>query len=489
MWSRRDQLQAYQFLRRRLVSAVLLGDANHPESPSRRSVMSTVTGVVVTLLLLAGIGIWGAVTQSTAADWRTAGQVIVEKDNYALFVLGDQDQGQVRLHPALNYASALLFLGRPGPIVTLPRSALADAPMGRPVGIPGAPQTLPAATALLVGPWTACARTSTGVAGRVDLSVNLSLGQAETGQELPADGALLVQDAGPAGSTYLVTEGRRFAVASLEVARILGFTATPLPVGTAWINSLPAGPPLHFLTEPTDGEGAVVGGISIRTGQVITVSDPGRAPEFFVYRADGLSRVSETEARLITINPTTRDRSPILTRTQAAALKQSPQRLDRPDVGYPDRVPSIVQLNPGPVALCATAPPDPAQSQVMRITVRATVPPQGTPTGAQPLATHLADDVTVPANRGAVAVTWHGDGRTSQTTYLVADDGRRYLIPSAKELGILGYAGHGLAMVSDSLMAMLPQGPALDQEAARAEAEWSAVASPRATQPSAEPTP
>ncbi len=40
MWSRRDQLQAYQFLRRRLVSAVLVGDANHPESPSKRSMMT-----------------------------------------------------------------------------------------------------------------------------------------------------------------------------------------------------------------------------------------------------------------------------------------------------------------------------------------------------------------------------------------------------------------------------------------------------------------
>ena len=30
MWTERDQIQAYQFLRRRLVSALTVADANHP---------------------------------------------------------------------------------------------------------------------------------------------------------------------------------------------------------------------------------------------------------------------------------------------------------------------------------------------------------------------------------------------------------------------------------------------------------------------------
>jgi type VII secretion protein EccB len=474
MWSRRDQLQAYQFLRRRLVSAVLLGDANHPESPSRRSVMSTITGMVVTLLLLAGIGIWGAVTQSSAVSWQTAGQVIAEKDNYSLYVL----DGQSRLHPALNYTSALLFLGRQAPIVTLPRSALVGAPMGRPIGIVGAPQALPAATALVDGPWTVCARTSTGVAGRVTPSVNVSLGQPATGVGLQDGDALMVQDAGAAAATYLVTQGRRFAIASPDVARILGFTGPAVPVGTAWINSLPAGPTLRYLTEPTGPDGPVVAGTAIRTGQVITVSDPGRPTDYFVYRADGLAQITETEARLIDDNPTAEVRSRPLTRAQEVSLKASPRQQNRTDVGFPDRVPSIARLTPGPVAVCATAPTDPGHTQVMTVTLRPW-PELGTPTGAAPMSPHLADDVSVPSNRGAVVATWQGDGRPSRTTYLVTDDGRRYLIPTVKELGILGYGGRGPAAVPDNLVAMLPQGPTLEQSAALV--ELSAVPSPSPT--------
>lgn len=481
MWSRRDQLQAYQFLRRRLVSAVLLGDANHPESPSRRSVMSTVTGMVVTLLLLAGIGIWAAVTQASAVSWQTAGQVIVEKENYSLYVL----DGQARLHPALNYTSALLFLGRQGTIVTVPRSNLADAPMGRPIGIVGAPQALPAATALLDGPWTACARTSTGIAGRVTASVNLSLGRPETGEPLKDGDGIMVQDAGPSAAAYLVTQGRRFAIASPDVARILGFTGPAVPVATAWINSLPAGPTLDYLTEPTGPDGPVVASTAIRTGQVITVSDPGRPTEYFVYRVDGLSKITETEARLIDNNPTTVTPSRALTRAQEVLLKVSPRQQTRTDVGYPDRVPSIARLTPGPVALCATAPIDPRHTQVMTVTLRP-VPDPGTPTGAAPLSPHLADDVTVPSNRGAVVTTWQGDGRPSGTTYLVTDDGRRYLLPTVKEVGILGYGTRVATAVPNSMIDMLPQGPVLEQRAAQV--EWSTLPSPSPT-PATQRTP
>ena len=55
MWTQRDQLQAYQFLRRRLVSALQVGDANHPVSPSRRVAISSVIGAALTILAVAAL--------------------------------------------------------------------------------------------------------------------------------------------------------------------------------------------------------------------------------------------------------------------------------------------------------------------------------------------------------------------------------------------------------------------------------------------------
>ncbi|MBF9130775.1 type VII secretion protein EccB [Plantactinospora sp. S1510] len=44
MWTQRDLIQAYQFLRRRLVSALASADADHPVSPSGRLLLGTALG-------------------------------------------------------------------------------------------------------------------------------------------------------------------------------------------------------------------------------------------------------------------------------------------------------------------------------------------------------------------------------------------------------------------------------------------------------------
>jgi ESX secretion system ATPase EccB len=61
MWTQRDQLQAHRFLRRRMVSALLTGDANHPAPPARRVVLCYVAGLICALLVIAGFVIYGYV--------------------------------------------------------------------------------------------------------------------------------------------------------------------------------------------------------------------------------------------------------------------------------------------------------------------------------------------------------------------------------------------------------------------------------------------
>jgi len=59
MWTTKDQVQAYEFLRRRHVSALLTADANHPTSPSRRLVLGYLVGIACMVLAVTGFAIYG----------------------------------------------------------------------------------------------------------------------------------------------------------------------------------------------------------------------------------------------------------------------------------------------------------------------------------------------------------------------------------------------------------------------------------------------
>ncbi|HZM74263.1 MAG TPA: type VII secretion protein EccB [Candidatus Limnocylindrales bacterium] len=52
MWTQRDQLQAYQFMRRRMVTALQAGDANLRQPPNRRVLLCFAIGALCALLII-----------------------------------------------------------------------------------------------------------------------------------------------------------------------------------------------------------------------------------------------------------------------------------------------------------------------------------------------------------------------------------------------------------------------------------------------------
>jgi Type VII secretion system ESX-1, transport TM domain B len=153
MWTQRDQLQAYRFLRRRAVSALRFGDANSAVAPSRRVGLGTVVGVLCAVVAAGAVGGYGFLRPS-GGGWRKPGQVVIEKETGAAFVLGSDGV----LHPMLNYTSARLLAGGSAVTTALSARALAGAPRGLPLGIPGAPASLPAAGAPVGAGWAVCAQ-------------------------------------------------------------------------------------------------------------------------------------------------------------------------------------------------------------------------------------------------------------------------------------------------------------------------------------------
>ncbi|EWM19086.1 type VII secretion protein EccB [Kutzneria sp. 744] len=268
MQSRRDQVQAYFFVVGRLVAGLMHGKPDVPEHPNKRFNGGIFLGLLLAGLLVACFGIFGMLFPGGDNSWRVPGTVVLVKDSGVRYVYTD---GQLR--PALNLASAFLAAGDSTKMVTVGRGSLTGVPVGAPIGIPGAPDGLPALDQLNATPWTVCAKPADPQAVASSPTVTLRLDQAG-GTPTPADQGLLVST--PDGVDYLVWRGSRFDIADPTVLEAMGYNAVPpLRVSPAWLNVLPAGRDLKAPTIAGLGRaGPVVGGKTGHIGQLYELRNP-----------------------------------------------------------------------------------------------------------------------------------------------------------------------------------------------------------------------
>ena len=86
MASRRDQLQAYQFMTQRVLSAFVMRETDPAQSPLRRGVGAVFAGLMIAVMVGAGFGVVGIVTKTGSNNWRTDGAVVIEKETGASFL-------------------------------------------------------------------------------------------------------------------------------------------------------------------------------------------------------------------------------------------------------------------------------------------------------------------------------------------------------------------------------------------------------------------
>ncbi|HEU5475333.1 MAG TPA: type VII secretion protein EccB [Actinophytocola sp.] len=454
MWTQKDQIQAYQFLRRRLVSALVSADANHPVSPSKRLLLGTGIGLAVALIVSAVFGIIGLLTPSRAEEWRQGGQVIMEKETGARFILG-QDGA---LHPVLNYASARLLAGGDGgKTVTVPAKTLRDVPRGAGAGIVGAPDSLPQNDRLRAGPWTSCTRLSADrPAGDEPISTVL-LGQEFAGPPLPDGAAILARLR--SGERFVITGGHRHRLADDRAVVALGYaSADSVTVAPTWLNTIPAGRDLATIDVQRSGApGPAVGRAATRIGQVLVSG----AEEFYLVRGDGLAVISGTEAALVLGSPASvaayPDARPRPIPLPAADIAAAPRSAERAD-GYPRRRPEPVGVQPT-TTLCATG---------ARITIGTGLPlPSGAKPHSVPQSAGAAAEVYVPGGAGAVVAEEPAPGAASGTTYLITDTGQKYPLSGDEAIKALGYGRVSRPGVPAAVLALFPTGPTLDPAQAR----------------------
>lgn len=467
MQTRRDQLQAYRFQNRRALAALVTGHPNVLEPPMRRLTVTTISGVMIAILIAVGFGLVALIKPSPGDSWRNPGTIIVENQSGARYVLIDGV-----LHPVLNYPSAVLAVGmrQNATVAHVDQSTLAGVKRGPTIGIPQLPDSLPPADGLVTAPWTVCSRlrAASGSSSSLTARVTLIAGSDARAASLPAGAAALVQAVGDS-SWYLLTGGTRHEIASNAALAALGLgNVTPLAVGHAFLDAIPAGQPLQAPKIRDAGTTADyrVGNQRVTVGQLLQTGPT----QFTVVLADGVSAVTPVEADLLQtlrIGPGRSTLPPVRTTTAAALDAGTSKRQWQHDVlpqvnELPPTVPPVPALADQRGGLCAvyrSGAADPTfavpASQLPTFQSTAT-------TESATSARGKADAVVLPPGGGAIVRSANG----AQPVYLVAYPGKKYAATSLSVLKALGYAGVHPTPLPDQLLSLMTPGPPLDPAAA-----------------------
>ncbi|MEU8510973.1 type VII secretion protein EccB [Kitasatospora sp. NPDC048722] len=438
MQTRRDHLQAYRFAMARLATALVRGDVGRGEGPTGRATLATVLGAGVVVLLCVGFAVYGLIAPVADTRWRNPGSIIVEQQTGNRYLLLD---GQLR--PVRNYASALLLGGRSNAVHTVSGAELGTTPHGAPVGIPGAPDSLPAPAGLLPGPWTWCLRP--------DLVNGQLLDLAPDGQTaaFPEDRQVLL--AAPDGSHWLLWRGVRYPVPSDAALIALGLDGDrPVPAPQNWLGALPTGAPLAAAVPDAGKPAGRVAGHEVTVGQLFRTATGG-VQHSYVMTDAGVAPASATAAALLAARPG----APAVLTVGATDIAAAPVS---PDQSLLTALPDVLGapgLDAGAQTACLRQ-----RADGTRLTSQLVVESGQAATGTR--------TVLVPPTRGMLAVDLEQLARQNGNaqTFLVTDQGIAYPLGDSRAGTALGITGAPATALPEDLLKLLGHGPTLTARAA-----------------------
>ncbi|MFC0598608.1 type VII secretion protein EccB [Streptomyces palmae] len=323
MASRRDELNAYTFAKRRTVTAFLQPSATNTEEGPPRPIRAVLPGLIVGALVLAGFGAWGMIDPTAPKGWDEPGaHVIVGSASTTRYVVLVTD-GKKQLHPVLNLASAKLLLEpSKSSVVTVKESAIdnGDIPRGPTVGIPYAPDRMPSAEeAGKKKKWAVCEQpggNNKTTQKAVFLFADREVGKVQGKERLRGSQVLYVQ--GKHDDRYLVDPyGSRYRIGgtgrnkpdgaeyNLLLRTLFADGAKPQSVTDDWLNTLREGTDVQFPQVPgTIGADAGLPalGKANKVGMVL-VAAAGTSTQHYVVLPHKVARVSDFVAELLLSSP------------------------------------------------------------------------------------------------------------------------------------------------------------------------------------------
>ncbi|WP_069170386.1 type VII secretion protein EccB [Streptomyces griseus] len=324
MASRRDELNAYTFAKKRTVAAFLQPSPTGTEEGAPRPLRAVVPSLVVGALIMAGFGAWGMFKPTAPKDWDKPGtKVIVGKKSTTRYVVLSTGKGKDRktlLHPVLNLASARLLLTPQQFDVVQVGDDILDAgkpPRGPILGIPYAPDRLPEAKdAGTAKRWAVCVQPGgkgNSVQKAAFVFAERDNALTEGGKQLSGGQVLYVQ--GQDEARYLVdASGTKYRIDESatddgHLTNALVGSRRPQPVTDDWLATLHEGSPLVFPRIPgTVGAPAhIEGQLSAEENKVGMVlrTRTGEGTAFYVVLEGTVQPVSEFTAWLLINSPQT----------------------------------------------------------------------------------------------------------------------------------------------------------------------------------------
>ncbi|MDQ1048989.1 type VII secretion protein EccB [Streptomyces sp. V4I2] len=313
MASRRDQLNAYTFAKRRMLAAFLQSSPDGSEEGAPRPLRSVLPGIIVGVIVIAVFGAWGMFKPTAPKGWNTPNaKVIIASDSTTRYVVLKTGT-QVQLHPVLNMASAKLLLNEgKGEVVTVAESVLDNGkiPHGVTIGIPYAPDRLPSASeAGSDKRWVVCERPSAGGESIQKAALVLASRdmKATEGKGEKLAGGQLLYVADPNGNRYVVDAGGRAypidKTDELLLRAVVGSGREPQKVSKEWLATLHTGDAISFPEIP-DQPGTAAGApgqldeTTNRVGMVLKASDL-NSDQYYVVLPGRVAPISAFVAQLL----------------------------------------------------------------------------------------------------------------------------------------------------------------------------------------------
>ncbi|WP_030693275.1 type VII secretion protein EccB [Streptomyces globisporus] len=325
MASRRDELNAYTFAKKRTVAAFLQPSPSGTEEGAPKPLRAVIPGLIVSALVVAGFGAWGMFKPTAPKGWDTPGtRVIVGKQSTTRYVVLETGKGKDKktlLHPVLNLASARLLLNPDQfQVIQVDDKKLDEGkpPRGPILGIPYAPDRLPVAEdAGTEKRWAVCEQPGGGKGASVQKATFLlakrDAGRTEGAGRLKNGQVLYVK--GQKGSAQFLVDhtGTRYPLKADRpglLTALVGLGKEPQAVTDDWLATLKTGDEIDFPhIDGTVGASAGIPGNTLtgtenRIGMVL-LAQTGSGPQYYVVLAGKVQPVTPFTAWLLINSPET----------------------------------------------------------------------------------------------------------------------------------------------------------------------------------------
>lgn len=521
----KSQVQAYQFVLRRMQSALVRRDAVMLHDPMRNHSRATAVGVVLGVVGLIGFLVVGLFSPAPRLDDQT--QIAISKETGQVYVV---DSAPRRLVPMTNLASArLLWYSRNNPDAQqgqgggdapagtagapqeaaggtpklVSESALANLPRGRLTGLPDAPDVLPKQNLRIDAQWSVCDtlnldefRENQAAENQIKTSViaGVSEGNSQLGEE-----AVLVQQRTGAKKAYLIYKkpDSRTDISSSTVRAEVDLkndkVVNALKLGgkqarsisTALLTTIPEVAPLAAPTMPNQGKQATyVTETNVKIGEVVQVERQ-NGFESMVALEDGFQTVDETVGDLLRWAYSNNNKSVRLSPSAIANHKdpKNPLKLD----SYPKQIPATLEANAGNTVLCLGWKADNYTEQTKAEHTTVTIgsklpgPKDMAPVelNAAGAAGEIIDQFLMLPGKAAVVRASQGKGDFGTgPVQVVTGRGVRYGVPDGGTAAALGLDGT-FPPAPNQILSLLPMGPQLNKN--EANRSYDSIPAPKGT--------